>query len=73
MRIEQDQDMFSVKRCSRWVLTASILAVASAPSSAQPSTPEALVKGRERVCFEHFWNDFAADRTRSVPEADRQL
>jgi pimeloyl-ACP methyl ester carboxylesterase len=36
-------------------------------------TPEALVKGRERVYLEHFWNDFAADRTRSVPEADRRL
>lgn len=36
-------------------------------------TPEALVKGRERIYFEHFWNDFAADETRSVPEADRQL
>jgi pimeloyl-ACP methyl ester carboxylesterase len=36
-------------------------------------TPEALVKGRERIYFEHFWNDFAADRTKSVPEADRQL
>jgi pimeloyl-ACP methyl ester carboxylesterase len=36
-------------------------------------TPLALVKGRERVYFEHFWNDFAADRTKSVPEADRQL
>src|SRR5690242_19577440 len=35
-------------------------------------TPEALVKGRERTYFEHFWNDFAADRTRSIPEADRQ-
>jgi pimeloyl-ACP methyl ester carboxylesterase len=35
-------------------------------------TPEALVKGRERIYFEHFWNDFAADRTRSIPEADRQ-
>ena len=34
-------------------------------------TPLALVKGRERTYFEHFWNDFAADRTRSVPEADR--
>jgi pimeloyl-ACP methyl ester carboxylesterase len=34
-------------------------------------TPEALVRGRERVYFEHFWNDFAADRTRSIPEADR--
>ena len=36
-------------------------------------TPLALVKGRERIYFEHFWNDFAADRTKSVPEADRQL
>jgi pimeloyl-ACP methyl ester carboxylesterase len=36
-------------------------------------TPLALVKGRERTYFEHFWNDFAADRTKSVPEAARQL
>src|SRR5271165_3203084 len=36
-------------------------------------TPLALVKGRERIYFEHFWNDFAADRTKSVPEAERQL
>ncbi|TMA46590.1 MAG: alpha/beta hydrolase [Deltaproteobacteria bacterium] len=36
------------------------------------ATPEALVKGRERIYFEHFWNDFAADRTRSIPEADRR-
>jgi pimeloyl-ACP methyl ester carboxylesterase len=35
-------------------------------------TPEALVKGRERIYFEHFWNDFAADKTRSIPEGDRQ-
>ncbi len=34
-------------------------------------TPEALVRGRERTYFEHYWNDFAADRTHSVPEADR--
>lgn len=34
-------------------------------------TPEALVNGRERTYFEHYWNDFAADRARSVPEADR--
>jgi pimeloyl-ACP methyl ester carboxylesterase len=34
-------------------------------------TPEALVKGRERTYFEHFWNDFAADKHRSIPEADR--
>ena len=36
-------------------------------------TPLALVQGRERIYFEHFWNDFAADRSKSVPEADRQL
>jgi pimeloyl-ACP methyl ester carboxylesterase len=36
------------------------------------ATPEALVKGRERTYFEHFWNEFAADRTRSIPEADRR-
>jgi pimeloyl-ACP methyl ester carboxylesterase len=36
-------------------------------------TPLALVAGRERIYFEHFWNDFAADRTKSVPEADRQF
>jgi pimeloyl-ACP methyl ester carboxylesterase len=35
-------------------------------------TPEALVRGRERTYFEHFWNDFAADKTRSLPETDRQ-
>jgi pimeloyl-ACP methyl ester carboxylesterase len=34
-------------------------------------TPEALVRGRERTYFEHFWNDFAADKTHSIPEADR--
>jgi pimeloyl-ACP methyl ester carboxylesterase len=35
-------------------------------------TPELLVKGRERTYFEHFWNDFAADPTHSIPEAERQ-
>jgi pimeloyl-ACP methyl ester carboxylesterase len=35
-------------------------------------TPEALVQGRERIYFEHFWNDFAADKTHSIPEADRR-
>jgi pimeloyl-ACP methyl ester carboxylesterase len=35
--------------------------------------PLALVAGRERTYFEHFWNDFAADPKRSVSEADRQL
>jgi pimeloyl-ACP methyl ester carboxylesterase len=34
-------------------------------------TPEALVRGRERTYFDYFWNDFAADKTRSIPEADR--
>jgi pimeloyl-ACP methyl ester carboxylesterase len=34
-------------------------------------TPEALVLGRERTYFEHYWNDFAADRNRSITEADR--
>jgi pimeloyl-ACP methyl ester carboxylesterase len=33
--------------------------------------PLALVSGRERTYLEHFWNDFAADPHRSVPEADR--
>jgi pimeloyl-ACP methyl ester carboxylesterase len=35
-------------------------------------TPEALVKGRERAYFEHFWNDFAADKTKSIPKANRE-
>ena len=35
-------------------------------------TPEALVRGREHIYFEHFWNDFAADKTHSIPEADRK-
>ena len=35
--------------------------------------PLKLVAGRERIYFEHFWNDFAADAKRSVPEADRQF
>jgi pimeloyl-ACP methyl ester carboxylesterase len=35
-------------------------------------TPEALVKSRERTYFEYFWNDLAADKTRSIPEADRK-
>ena len=36
-------------------------------------TPLALVDGRERIYFEHFWNDFAADPAHSVSEADRQV
>jgi pimeloyl-ACP methyl ester carboxylesterase len=35
--------------------------------------PLALVKGRERTYFEHFWNDFAANPKQSIPEADRRL
>jgi len=35
--------------------------------------PLALVKGRERIYLEHFWNDFAADPKHSVPEADRRV
>ena len=30
-------------------------------------TPEALVRGRERIYFDYFWNDFAADKTHSIP------
>jgi pimeloyl-ACP methyl ester carboxylesterase len=36
-------------------------------------TPLKLVAGRERIYFEHFWNDFAADRTKSVSERDRRI
>src|SRR5688500_9102654 len=36
-------------------------------------TPLKLVAGRERIYFEHFWNDFAADPKHSIPEADRRL
>ena len=36
-------------------------------------TPLRLVTGRERIYLEHFWNDFAADRNHSVPEADRRF
>lgn len=35
--------------------------------------PLKLVEGRERIYFEHFWNDFAADRTHSISEADRRF
>lgn len=34
-------------------------------------TPEALVNGRERIYFAYFWNDLAADKTRSLSAADR--
>jgi len=35
-------------------------------------TPLALVDGRERIYFEHFWNDFAADGKRSIPGKQRE-
>ena len=35
-------------------------------------TPEALVQGRERIYFDYYWNDFAADKIHSIPEADRK-
>jgi pimeloyl-ACP methyl ester carboxylesterase len=36
-------------------------------------TPLALVHGRERIYFEHFWNDFAANPKHSLPERDRRF
>jgi pimeloyl-ACP methyl ester carboxylesterase len=36
-------------------------------------TPLKLVAGRERIYFEHFWNDFAADPKQSVSQADRRF
>lgn len=36
-------------------------------------TPLALVTGRERTYLEHFWNDFAANPDRSIPEPLRQF
>jgi pimeloyl-ACP methyl ester carboxylesterase len=35
-------------------------------------TPEALVKGRERTYFDHYWNDFAADKRHSIPKDARR-
>jgi len=35
-------------------------------------TPELLVRGRERTYFEHYWNNFAADKNHSIPEVDRK-
>jgi len=35
-------------------------------------TPEALVAGREKTYFAYFWNDLAADKTRSLPVGDRR-
>jgi pimeloyl-ACP methyl ester carboxylesterase len=36
-------------------------------------TPEKLVKGRERIYFDYFWNEFAADQAHSIPEPDRRV
>src|SRR5258708_24218460 len=35
-------------------------------------TPEALVKGRGKTYFAYFWNDLAADKSRSLSTADRK-
>jgi pimeloyl-ACP methyl ester carboxylesterase len=35
-------------------------------------TPAKLVKGREAEYFAYYWNEFAADRNRSLPPADRE-
>jgi pimeloyl-ACP methyl ester carboxylesterase len=35
-------------------------------------TPLALVRGRERLYFDHFWNDFAANPHQSISEVDRR-
>jgi pimeloyl-ACP methyl ester carboxylesterase len=34
--------------------------------------PEALVAGREQIYFSFFWDDLAADKNRSLPQADRK-
>ena len=34
-------------------------------------TPEALVKGREKIYFAYFWNELAADKRRSLGAPDR--
>ncbi|MFZ3360416.1 MAG: alpha/beta hydrolase [Xanthobacteraceae bacterium] len=36
-------------------------------------TPLKLVAGRERIYFDHFWNDFAANPKKSVSERDRRF
>jgi pimeloyl-ACP methyl ester carboxylesterase len=36
-------------------------------------TPAALVQGRERVYFDYYWNEFAADMSHSIPEKDREI
>lgn len=37
------------------------------------ATPEALVKGRERLYYDYYWNEFSADKTRSIPAVDRKV
>jgi pimeloyl-ACP methyl ester carboxylesterase len=34
-------------------------------------TPLALVRGRERIYFDYYWDDFAADPRHSIPGANR--
>jgi pimeloyl-ACP methyl ester carboxylesterase len=34
-------------------------------------TPEVLVEGREKTYFAYFWNELAANKDHSLPEADR--
>jgi pimeloyl-ACP methyl ester carboxylesterase len=34
-------------------------------------SPLALVQGRERTYFDYYWNEFAADKNHSIPEAQR--
>jgi pimeloyl-ACP methyl ester carboxylesterase len=36
------------------------------------STPEALVKGREKIYFSYFWDDLAADKNHSISSSDRK-
>jgi pimeloyl-ACP methyl ester carboxylesterase len=36
------------------------------------ATPGALVKDRERIYFDYYWNTFAADKNRSLSEASRR-
>jgi hypothetical protein len=43
------------------------------PSVGEWTSVLALAEDRERIYFEHFWNNFAADPARSVSEADRQF
>lgn len=35
-------------------------------------TPDDLVRGREKIYFEYFWNDLAANPLNSVPVVDRE-